>query len=47
MPVKGIPNSKPVIIETTKKARKGFTLAQVINRIREMIARIITRKVIV
>ena len=44
--VNGMPRSKPVIIDTTRKARKGFILPQVISKIKKMIQRRIMRKVI-
>ena len=44
--VNGIPSNKPVASDTTRKAKNGFNLPQVINKIRETIPKRIMRKVI-
>jgi hypothetical protein len=43
--VYGIPNSKPAMVETNKKARNGLTFAQVINITRLMMQHKIIIKV--
>jgi hypothetical protein len=45
--VSGIPKHSPAIMETTRKARKGFIFPHVINSIRNKMARTMMRKVII